>query len=179
MTKEVKVDNKTKLKAIKEQVAEKMKLKKEKKANKVEELEKQVADLKNDYLRSIADFDNFRKRKEKEMISVRERVLIDFVLDILPSIDNFEMSLKMTDNKEMFIKGVEMIHTNLINTLKDNKFEEFEPKIDEEFNPHMHDPVLIEDKTKEAGKVITILKKGYKFKDTIVRPARVQVVKQE
>jgi molecular chaperone GrpE len=147
------------------------------KDEKIKELEKKCEDLKNDYLRSVADFDNFRKRKEKELIEARERAVVDFVLSILPSIDNFEMSLKMTDNKEMFIKGVEMIHQNLLSTLKENHFSEFVPIIDEVFDPYHHEPVLIEDNSKSSGKIIEVLQKGYKYKDKVVRPARVKVIK--
>lgn len=150
-----------------------------KKDKKIKELEEKVEELKNDYLRSRADFDNYRKRKEKEVIQTRERAVSSFVIDLLPSIDNFEMSLKMTDNKEMFIKGVEMIHKNLIDTLKANKFEEFVPNEGDDFDPYMHDPVLIEDNTKEPGKVVAVLRKGFLHKENVLRPARVQVVKEK
>ncbi len=145
----------------------------------IKDLEKQVQDLKSEYLRSRADFDNFRKRKEKEMSEAKDKAVIDFVLDLFPSIDNFEMSLKMTENQPMFIKGVEMISKNLKDTLKSHHFEEFEPKVGENFDLYIHEPILIEDKSKKPGKVIATLKKGYKHKDKIVRPARVQVVKEE
>ncbi|MFW6285851.1 MAG: nucleotide exchange factor GrpE [Nanoarchaeota archaeon] len=147
------------------------------KDEKIKELEQKCEELKNDYIRAVADFDNFRKRKEKELIEARERAVVDFVLSILPSIDNFEMSLKMTDNKEMFIKGVEMIHQNLLSTLKDNHFQEFVPAVDEVFDPYSHEPVLIEDNSKDSGKIIEVLQKGYKYKDKVVRPARVKVIK--
>ena len=85
----------------------------------------------------------------------------------------------MTNNPEMFIKGVEMINKNLKDTLKEHHFEEFEPQTGEDFDPYLHEPILIEDKSKESGKIITTLKKGYKHKEKIIRPARVQVVKDE
>lgn len=147
-----------------------------KKDKKIEELEKQIEELKHDYLRARADYDNFRKRTQKELAEARERSITSFVIEILPAIDNFEMSLQMTENQDMFIKGVQMIHSNLLNILKENHYEEFSPKIGEEFNPHLHDPVLIEDKSKKEGTIIGILKKGYKKGDNIVRHARVQVV---
>ncbi len=53
----------------------------------------------------------------------------------------------MTNNTEMFIKGVEMIHQNMNNTLKEHKFEEFSPNQSDTFDPYLHDPILIEDKT--------------------------------
>ncbi|MDA3856514.1 MAG: nucleotide exchange factor GrpE [Candidatus Woesearchaeota archaeon] len=156
--------------------------KKEKKISKdevIKNLVKQIEELKNEHLRTRADFENFKKRKEKESLEIRDRAVTDFVLDLLPAIDNFEMSLKMTDNQAMFVKGVEMIHKNLTDTLKEHKFEEFEPKINDNFDPYMHDPILIENDDAKPGKVIGILKKGYKRKENIVRPARVQVKKEQ
>jgi len=147
--------------------------------DKIKELEEQNTELKTEVLRARADFENYRKRMQKELTESRQKAINSFVIDILPSIDNFEMSLKMTDNKEMFIKGVEMIHGNLLNTLKENHYEQFCPKIGDEFNPHIHEPVLIESEEHEPGKVINVLQIGYKVKDTVVRPARVQIAKEK
>lgn len=146
---------------------------------KIKLLEKELIETKNDYFRSRADFENFRKRKEAELSETKDRVIINFVEDLLPSIENFEMSLKMTDNKEMFIKGVEMIHKNLIETLKSHHFESFEPKKGEEFNPYSHDAILIEDKSAKPNQVVAVLKKGYKHKGKIVKPAKVTMVKED
>jgi len=146
---------------------------------KIKLLEKELIETKNDYFRARADYENFRKRKEIELAENKDRVIINFVEDLLPSIENFEMSLKMTDNKEMFIKGVEMIHKNLTETLKSHKFESFEPKVGEEYNPYHHEAILIEDKTQKPNLVISVIKKGYKHKDKIVKPARVTIVKEE
>lgn len=145
---------------------------------KIEELEKQLDELNNDYLRARADFENFRKRKEQELVEARDRAIVMFVEDLLPSIDNFEMSLKMTDNKEMFIKGVEMIHKNLNDTLKEHHFEEFVPDVGSDFDPHMHEPVLVEREDAETGKILGVIRKGFLHKEKVVRPARVEVAKQ-
>ncbi len=147
-------------------------------SEKVKELENQVIELKNDYLRSVADFDNYRKRMEIERMEIRDKAIIGFVNDILPAIDNFEMSLKMTDNTQMFVKGVEMIHKNLNDTLKEHKFEEFSPNVNDSFDPNKHEPILIEDDSKEAGKVLAVLQKGYVRNGKVVRPAKVQVRKE-
>lgn len=180
MTKENKIeDNPKQQEEQKESIGQKLKNKLDPKIKKIEELEKQLSEAKSDYLRTYADFDNYRKRKEKEMLEIKDKAIVNFVLELLPAIDNFEMSLKMTDNKEMFIKGVEMINTNLKDTLKEHQFIEYIPKEGEDFNPHKHDPILIEDKTKQPGKVLAIIKKGYLYKSTIIRPARVQIAKEE
>jgi len=162
--------------------APKEEVKKEKKLTKDEIIKNLVAaneELKLDILRARADFDNYRKRKEEEIASARERGVISFVEDLLPAIDNFEMSLKMTDNTDMFIKGVEMIHGNLIDILKSNKFDEFSVKSGSDFDANEHDPILVEHDKIKPGKVVATIKKGYKKSGKIIRPARVQVVKEE
>ncbi len=145
----------------------------------VEELKAEIDSLKNDYLRARADYDNLRKRYEKESFEIRENAVNNFVLDLLPSIDNFELSLKMTDNNQMFIKGVEMIHQNLIRTLMENHYSEFMPEIGEEFDPEKHDPILTESSQENHGKIIEVVKKGYNKHDKIIRPARVKIGKFE
>lgn len=141
-------------------------------------LEEELEQQKGDYLRLLADFENFRKRNEKEKQEVRDKAIIDFVGSLLPAIDNFEMSLKMTQNPEMFVKGVEMIHRNLLETLREHHFEEFEPQLGEEFDPYLHDPVTVE-KEGNPGEVLGVVKKGFKKGDLIVRPARVEIKKEE
>lgn len=143
----------------------------------IEELKSKLVDSQGDFLRSRADLDNYKKRTQEELMLARDRAITSFVQDILPSIDNFEMSLKMTDNKEMFIKGVEMIHANLLSTLKEHKFEDFEPKVGEKFDVSLHEPMLIEAPEAEEGKVLAIIQKGFKRHDTIIRPAKVQIKK--
>lgn len=180
-------DKNNKKKTLKEKVEKMVNLKKEEKKQekeltceeKILKLEDEVKELKTEKLRSLAEFSNFRKRKEQELIDARDRTISNFVLDLLPSIDNFEMSLKMTDNPEMFIKGVQMIHDNLISTLKEHKIIEFLPKVGENFDPLKHDPIVVEDEKAEPGKVLSIVKKGFIHKNKILRPSRVNVKKEE
>ena len=144
-----------------------------------EQLEKELEETKADYLRALADYENFRKRSQEELVKAKERAVSHFVQDILPSIDNFEMSLKMTENSQMFIRGVEMIHKNLLEVLTSHSISVYEPKVGEQFDVTHHDPVLVEHDEKSPGTILEVLSKGYKLKDTILRPARVQVSKQK
>lgn len=142
-----------------------------------EELEQEVKNLKDDYLRLKADFENYRKRMQDEIQKTREKAISSFVEDLLPNIDNFEMSLKMSDNKDMFIKGVEMIHKNLLSVLENHSISMYEPQVGEEFNVKEHEPILIEHEELPPGSVAGVVSRGYKLKDSIIRPARVHVVK--
>lgn len=147
------------------------------------EISSKNGELQQDYLRLRADFENFRKRKEKELDEARERALNGFIEELLPSIDNFEMSLKMTDNTQMFVKGVEMIHKSLIEKLNENHIQAYEPLIGEEYDVHKHDPIPVEsENNKDVGKVLEVLKKGYMHKksEKVIRPARVKIsIKKE
>ena len=145
---------------------------------KEQQLQRQYDELKDDYLRLKADFENYRKRMQDELTKSRERAISSFVEDLLPSIDNFEMSLKMTHDTTMFIKGVEMIHQNLLNVLSSHSISIYEPQIGHEFNAKEHEPVLIEHEEYKPGTIVGVLQKGYKLKDSILRPARVQVAKE-
>ena len=149
------------------------------KKDKIKELEIQVEELKVDVLRARADYDNLLKRTQQERLEMREKAIVDFVSDLLPAIDNFEMSLKMTDNKEMFIKGVEMIHRNLIDILKEYHIEEFSAKRGDIFDPNLHEPVPIKDNSKDLGKVVGVVKKGFKHGKRVIRPVRVQIPERE
>jgi len=168
----------SKIEKFKSNLSKKAKLKSQV-GDRIKELEIQVEELKNEKLMCLAEFENFRKRKEKESFEIREKTIVSLILDILPMIDNFEMSLKMTDNKEMFIKGVEMIHSNLISLLEEHQVKEFIPLVGEKFDPNFHDPILIEDEKAESEKVLEVVKKGYKHKDKIILPSRVKVKKIE
>ncbi|MCH8519356.1 MAG: nucleotide exchange factor GrpE [Nanoarchaeota archaeon] len=146
---------------------------------KEQKLQLQYDELKDDYLRLKADFENYRKRMQEENLKSKERAVSSFVSDLLPSIDNFEMSLKMTQDTTMFIKGVEMIHQNLLNVLQNHSISIYEPQIGQEFNVKEHEPILIEHHEYPVGTIVGVLQKGYKLKDSILRPARVQVVKEK
>lgn len=143
----------------------------------IKQLKAENLTLRDMNLREKAEFQNYRKRNELERIKTKENSIINFVEDLIPVIDNFELSLKMTDNNEMFIKGVEMLHQNMIKILEERKIKTFMPKVGEKFNPKEHDPILIEDDKAKEGHILAIIKKGYKINDRIIVPSKVNVKK--
>jgi molecular chaperone GrpE len=147
----------------------------------IKNLSAKISELENEVLRARADFENFRKRNEQEKYEIREKTIVEFVRQLIPTIENFELSLVATNDKTMFIKGVQMIHQNLLKLLEEHKITTFEPKIGEKFDPVLHEPILIEDKneTHKPGHILTVLKKGYKHHELIILPAKVQVKKEE
>lgn len=123
-----------------------------------------------------AEFMNYRKRVEKEKVSLVSYGIESLVLEILPVIDNFERAMDAEEDKEYsFFKGIEMIYAELIGVLKKNNIEEIDA-LEKPFDPEYHHAVGVED-SEEHDKdiVIRILQKGYIIQDRVIRPSMVIV----
>ncbi len=157
---------------------EKQETKQKKKSKASAEVEKLKAELdaKNDLLlRTAAEFDNFKKRTEREKLSIAEFAkagLIKQLLPILDNIDRAELSVKGSDD---YIKGIEMI-VKQFNSVTANLGIEEIAKVGDSFNPEFHEAVMhIEDESLAENTIAEVLQKGYKIGSTVIRPAMVSV----
>ncbi|TDX51075.1 nucleotide exchange factor GrpE [Orenia marismortui] len=143
-------------------------------AKEKEEKEKYIDRLQ----RLQAEFSNYRKRvtKEKEMLATQAKK--DFILELLPVIDNFERALESSETSEdtaSLLEGVEMIYRQIKNLLTKNGVEEI-VTVGEEFDPNFHNAVMKEASEEyESGIIIEELQKGYSFNNIAIRPAMVKV----
>ncbi len=164
---------------LEEKVHEAIKEKIEKIIKENEELKKEIKDYKDRYLYALADYDNLRKKtkKEKEEIALLTKEYL--FLQILPLIDNFERALKAikdySDENNEISKGVEMILKQFQHFLLNEGVESFESK-GQNFDPRFHEAIEVkEDASLPNNIVVEEFVKGYKFKDKILRPAKVSV----
>lgn len=147
---------------------------------------KKCMEEKREYLdgwqRSKADFMNAKKKEEKlreELISFAKESLM---LDLLSSIDNFDMAYADKNAWESVDKnwriGIEYIHSQLLKTLGKHGLEQFDP-IGEQFDPARHDSVelVVTDKKDDDHKVLEVMQKGYVLNGKVIRPAKVKVGK--
>ena len=135
------------------------------------------------YVRLNADFDNFRKRaardREDGMRSAQERLLNK----LLPVIDNFDMAMAATTSAqnttvESLKAGVQMIQGQLKAVLAESGVEEIEA-MGKPFDPNLHEALSqLESADAPEGTVIQQLRKGYKMRDRLLRPASVIVAKK-
>ncbi len=160
--------------------------KEEKKQESCEELEKKLEECEDKYLRAHADFENMKKRLEKEKIQAIEYSLEKFAQDLLPVLDSLDMALAAVNkdnlNAEEAVqelkKGIELTIEQFIKALNKNGIEVIEIEEGTEFNPHLHEAILqVEDAQKAAGEIVQMIQKGYKYKERILRPAKVSVAK--
>ena len=130
-----------------------------------------------------ADYDNYRKRTIKEHLDHLKRANKDLISKLLPIIDNFEMALEAAKNlggKEGELhKGVKMIYDNMMDVLKKENVTVIEP-LGKEFDPNVCEAAVTEAVDDvEEGRVLEILRKGYKIDDFVIRPAVVKVCKKD
>ena len=145
---------------------------------KVDKLEEELKQSEDKYLRLYAEFENFKRRKNKEIETNNVYKSQKVITEILPSLDNLERALQVeSDNEEIksLLKGVEMVYEGLLNVLKSEGVELIETE-NAQFDPNYHHAVMQdEDSEKESGAIFDTFQKGYKLKDRVIRPAMVKV----
>lgn len=133
-------------------------------------------ELKQKYIYLNAEFDNFKKRSEKERTNFIASVQSSLLFDLLSVVDDFERALTNRENqtKEDLEKGLLMIQKGLAQILKKYNVTEINNITD--FNPEIHEAILnVKADGQKSGQIVSVLQKGYKFKDQILRPAKVSV----
>ena len=134
-------------------------------------------------LRTTADFDNFKKRAAREKIEAGQYATFSLLAKVLPVLDNFEMALAAAqsakENKNDSLQaGVLMIQQQLKSVLTETGLEEIDAT-GKLFDPNFHEAVSEQESADVAeSHVLQQLRKGYKFKDRLLRPATVVVAKK-
>jgi molecular chaperone GrpE len=134
-------------------------------------------------LRTSADFDNFKKRvvrEKQDAIRYANETLIE---KLLPVLDNLEMALaaaqpESTESAQSLQAGVAMTAQQLKKVLADAGLEEVDAA-GQKFDPNWHEAVSqLESADVPEGHVLQQLRKGYKLRDRLLRPASVVVAKK-
>lgn len=140
----------------------------------------EAAKFKDLYLRGQADFDNFRKRagREKEdAIRYSNSALLE---RLLPILDNFELGLeaaKQATDASGIIQGMSMVQKQLGDFLQEHGVEILSAE-GSAFDPNLHEAVGQEASDSVAeGVVLRQLRRGFKLRDRLLRPATVIVSK--
>jgi len=140
----------------------------------------QVAELKDRLLRAQADWDNSRKRILREKDEAVRYAGEAFLEKLLPVLDNFESGMqaaKSATDIKAIAQGFEMVLAQLQQVLREAGVEPVEA-VGHQFDPHRHEALgHHESEEHPEGQVLTQMRKGYKLKDRLLRPASVFVAK--
>ena len=158
----------------KEKEEEKVKKHKPNKNEEIELLKGEVESLKTEVLRSKADLINYRKRKDEETSTMLKYCNSDLILSLLNVVDNFERALSLDDESfKSYLDGFKLIYNQVIDILNSYEVKVIEA-LDKTFDPMYHQSVATKkDDTKDFGVVLEVFKKGYTYKDKVLRPAMV------
>jgi len=133
-------------------------------------------------LRTTADFDNLKKRAAREKLDAIKFANESLVQKVIPVLDNFEMALAAAQSSsaeglKSLQDGVAMIHSQLKNVLAESGLEEVDAT-GKPFDPNFHEAVSQQESAEVAeGHVLQQLRKGYKLRERLLRPATVIVAK--
>ena len=128
-------------------------------------------------LRSQADFENYKKRaaREKEdAVKYANSALLQRLVSIL---DNFELGLaaaKAEGGQSPIYAGMVLVQKQLNDLLEENGLEAIEAE-GRKFDPNLHEAIAHEPSQTPEGTVVRQAGRGYRFKDRLLRPARVVV----
>jgi len=146
----------------------------------IEKLKIELSETKDKYLRTVAEFENYKKRRGKEIIDIIDRANEQFCLDMLPIIDDFERSLNSEVKKKSYKslkRGIELIYQKLMFVLKKQGIEPI-AVMGHNFDPMLHEAIMqVEDKQKPSNIVVGEAIKGYRLKEKVLRYSQVVVNK--
>lgn len=129
--------------------------------------------------RTQAEFENARKRAAKESLEYRDRAVADLVSQLLPVVDNFDLALRADSPPEKLRQGVELIRRQLDDILKNLGVQTVEAH-GRPFDPHQHEAIeMVDSEEHPENHVVEELRRGYKHKEKLLRPAMVRVTKSK
>jgi len=130
-----------------------------------------IADLTTDLQRLQAEYSNYRKRVERDRSVAHEVAIASVLTELLPILDDLD---RASEHGEL-TGGFKAVADQLIATTTRIGLVRF-GRAPSPFNPNIHDAMLHETSEEVTETTVTaILQPGYKFKERIVRPARVTV----
>ena len=155
---------------------------KSKKTKRELELTQQLVETVQDLQRTRADFENFRKRYESELVSVRESGQANAILKLLPVIDNIDRAIShMPDDlkENTWAQGVVGLSKNLEKSLENLNLKKIDAKPGMPFNPDLHEAILMDENAQGEHEVIeSEMQAGYTLNGRPIRHAMVKVTRQ-
>ena len=141
------------------------------------DLENLIQSLEDKQLRLKAEFDNFRKRKESEISALLKYEGKHFIIDFLSILDNINRGIDSYKD-ENIQKALLLIKEDFLKKMGSKEIKEF-GEVGEIFNPELHEALTTANlKEKEEDEIVDVYEVGFKYKDLIIRHAKVVVNKK-
>lgn len=141
----------------------------------VEELEEEKERYEKMAKKFKADFENYKKKQGERKKRWQEKAEKDLAKDLISVMDNLERAIMSANEDSSVIQGVKMVADQLYNSLEKRGLQRINAE-GEEFDPRLHNAVDTTEHEKE-NHVVKAKRKGYLYKDKVLREAEVVVGK--
>ena len=140
--------------------------------------EEKYNELNDKFLRLYAEFDNYRRRTNKEKVDLIASANEKLLLDLIPTIDDFERAIANNETVEDITtvkEGFNLIYNKFKSTLEAKGLKQMQAK-GEHFDSDLHEAIAnIPGDDAQKGKVIDDVEKGYFLNEKVIRFAKVVV----
>jgi molecular chaperone GrpE len=131
--------------------------------------------IKDALLRRRAEFENYRRRVERDRGSAATEAEAGILRQLLGTVDNLDRALAAGGADSGLREGVLLTLRELLALFDSLGVTALVP-VGERFDPALHQAILHEPAPGfEAGTVAEVYRKGYTYKDRLLRPALVKV----
>ena len=130
------------------------------------------------YLRALADFDNYRGRVDRERAKSADSGKRDLIVPLLDVVDGFDRALAHASQVPAgILEGFQAIHRNLMDMLQGHGVTPL-VSLGQPFDPALHEAIgAVEGTDYLTGMVVGEVRRGYRFRGDLLRPARVRVAR--
>src|SRR6266849_1200072 len=147
---------------------------------KIAELEAAAAEAKDRYLRLGADFENFKKRARQDQLETIQHASAELINRLLPGLDDLHKALEHSPKgiDPSWLKGVELSVRKLEEAFGAHGLEAIKA-VGAPFDPKLHEAVGHEESREHPeDTVVAELRRGYRIRDRVVRPALVKLARR-
>ena len=134
-------------------------------------------------LRTMADLENLKKRTARERQDAVKFANESLLTRLIPALDNFDMARAAADSADgattdSLKTGIALVHNQLKAALAEAGLEEIDAT-NRPFDPNLHEAVSEEESAEvPEGHVVRQLRRGYKLRERLLRPASVVVARK-
>ena len=163
----------------KEKTKQKVTAKASKKESDFKKVESELNTLKDKHIRLKAEFENFRRRKSEEISKLLQFEGENVIKGFLPILDDIDRMINTDNTSEKSLKdGMVLMDSKIQKYFETLEITPFGDKGDL-MNPEIHDAMLTqEDENFEDGAILEVFEKGYRYRDKVIRHAKVIVNKK-
>lgn len=150
----------------------------------IEELEKSLKEAEEKAQRYLdqlkyakADLDNIQKQSHRRLSETLEKANGELLQQLLPLHDELEMLSTRDAEKEKLAEGIRMIHRKMAKLLESSGVQPIEA-LGQPFDPFRHEAIVeVETEEEPDGYVLEEVRKGYMFKERVLRATVVKVAR--